>query len=300
MNLAKPRIDIGFATNDAPSALAFWQNRIGLPFDHTQPIRRGYKQHRHDLCGSILKINQVYDPLPDNPPSGYRELLIARDGILARVPMIDPDGNRVALVPKGMFGIARIGIRLGVRDVAAHQRFYTEALGLLQGESAGDAITFLAGDTVLIVEPAPDAPDEASFEGKGWRYITARCSRSTASTPICWPMAAARAGTLNTTARISWCAIPAGSSCRSAPHHRLAGAVGAVDAAISQTRLVRVAFRSGPRGSCYRCRSSCRRGSPNAICPRTSSRGRRAPCAWCSRLPATARHRSACLPCSAC
>ena len=66
MKLAKPRIDIGFATNNAPAALAFWQNEIGLPFDHTQPIRRGYKQHRHDLCGSILKINQVYEPLPDN------------------------------------------------------------------------------------------------------------------------------------------------------------------------------------------------------------------------------------------
>jgi hypothetical protein len=104
MKLAKPRIDIGFATNNAPAALAFWQNEIGLPFDHTQPIRRGYKQHRHDLCGSILKINQVYEPLPDNPPSGYRELLIARDGIAASQPMADPEGNLVSLVPRGMYG----------------------------------------------------------------------------------------------------------------------------------------------------------------------------------------------------
>jgi len=59
MKLAKPRIDIGFATNHAPAALAFWQNEIGLPFDYTQPIRRGYKQHRHDLCGtsSIVTIS---------------------------------------------------------------------------------------------------------------------------------------------------------------------------------------------------------------------------------------------------
>jgi hypothetical protein len=98
MNLAKPRIDIGFATNDAPAALAFWQNEIGLPFDYTQPIRRGYKQHRHDLCGSILKINQVHERLSDNPPSGYLELLIARD-IPAPRPMVDPEGNRVSLVP---------------------------------------------------------------------------------------------------------------------------------------------------------------------------------------------------------
>ena len=130
MKLAKPRIDIGFATNNAPAALAFWQNEIGLRFDHTQPIRRGYKQHRHDLCGSILKINQVYEPLPDNPLSGYRELLIARDGIVTPHPMTDPEGNRVSLVPKGLFGIERIGIRLGVRDVEAHRRFYVEALGL--------------------------------------------------------------------------------------------------------------------------------------------------------------------------
>jgi len=60
--------------------------------------RRGYKQHRHDLCGSILKINQVYEPLGDNPPSGYRELLIARDDVAVPKPMIDPDGNRVVLM----------------------------------------------------------------------------------------------------------------------------------------------------------------------------------------------------------
>ena len=33
-------------------------------------------------------------------------------------------------------------------------------------------MTFLAGDTVLIVEQAADAPDDAAFDGKGWRYIT--------------------------------------------------------------------------------------------------------------------------------
>jgi lactoylglutathione lyase len=174
MKLAKPRIDIGFATNDAPAALAFWQNEIGLPFDHTQPIRRGYKQHRHDLCGSVLKINQLYETLPDNPPSGYRELLIARDGLTAPVALVDPDGNRVSFVPNGTFGIARIGIRLGVRDVAAHARFYTQALGLaeIHPPSAGHTRAFLAGDTVLLIEPAADAPHDAAFEGKGWRYIT--------------------------------------------------------------------------------------------------------------------------------
>lgn len=175
MKLAKPRIDIGFATNNAPLALAFWQNEIGLPFDHTQPIRRGYKQHRHDLCGSVLKINQVYETLPDNPPSGYRELLIAREGLSQAVAHADPEGNHVTLVPPGRFGIERIGIRLGVRDIEAHARFYREALGLseiAQRDLGADTRAFLAGDTVLIVAPAADAPDDAAFDGKGWRYIT--------------------------------------------------------------------------------------------------------------------------------
>jgi catechol 2,3-dioxygenase-like lactoylglutathione lyase family enzyme len=214
MNLAKPRIDIGFATNNAPAALAFWQNEIGLPFDQTQPIRRGYKQHRHDLCGSILKINQLYEPLPDNPPSGYRELLIARDGVLAREPMIDPDGNRVSLVPRGMLGIERIGIRLGVRDVEAHRRFYTEALGLPRGEAAGGAMTFLAGDTVLIVERAPDAPDDASFKGKGWRYITFQVfavDREHAHVLAHGGREARAPVTLGTTARISMVRDPDGN-----------------------------------------------------------------------------------------
>ena len=175
MDLAKPRIDIGFATNDAKPVLAFWQNEIGLPFDHTQPIRRGHKQHRHDLCGSVLKINQMYERLPDNPPSGYRELLIAREGISHPVAHVDPEGNRVTLVPPGRFGIARIGIRLGVRDVEAHGRFYRDALGLSEIAPAdldAGARVFLAGDTVLIVAADAGAPADAAFDGKGWRYIT--------------------------------------------------------------------------------------------------------------------------------
>ncbi len=216
MKLAKPRIDIGFATNAAPAALAFWQSEIGLPFDYTQPIRRGYKQHRHDLCGSILKINQVYETLPDNPPSGYLELLIARDGITAAQSMADPEGNRVALVPKGMFGIERIGIRLGVRNVGAHRRFYTEALGLKEGGAVGTdgATTFLAGDTVLIVEPADDAPDDAAFEGRGWRYITFQVfevDREHAHVLAHGGREARAPVTLGTTARISMVRDPDGN-----------------------------------------------------------------------------------------
>ena len=89
MQLAKSRIDIGFPTNNAAPVLAFWQNEIGLPFDHVLPIRRGQRQHRHDLLGSVLKINELEAPIPDRQNSGYRELLIARDRLTVPRTLID-------------------------------------------------------------------------------------------------------------------------------------------------------------------------------------------------------------------
>jgi len=172
MQLAKPRIDFGLSTNNLEPMLAFWQGEVGLPFDHLLPIRKGHDQHRHDALGSVIKINHVADPLPEGPPTGYRELLIARDGLAEPRPMADPDGNRVTLVPPGWRGVGQIGVRLAVRDVAAHRRFYTEALGLAEEPWEGGA-AFRAGESLLIVEPSPNAPAPgARGGGKGWGYIT--------------------------------------------------------------------------------------------------------------------------------
>ena len=203
---------------------------MDVTYRRPELIRRGYKQHRHDLCGSILKINQVYEPLPDNPPSGYLELRIARDGITAPKPMTDPEGNRVTLVPSGMFGIERIGIRLGVRDVEAHRCFYTQALGLKEGGPAGaeDAISFLAGDTVLIIEPAADAPADAVFEGKGWRYITFQVfevDREHAHVLAHGGREARAPVTLGTTARISMVRDPDGNWIELSQRASLTGSV---------------------------------------------------------------------------
>lgn len=57
MKLAKPKFDIGLATNNLEPMLAFWQGEAGAPFDHLLKVRRGMDQHRHDLMGSVLKIN---------------------------------------------------------------------------------------------------------------------------------------------------------------------------------------------------------------------------------------------------
>ncbi|CAN5739507.1 hypothetical protein BH11PSE1_BH11PSE1_29750 [soil metagenome] len=168
MELAKPRVDIGLSTNDLQPMLAFWQGEAGIPFDHLLKIRRGQDQHRHDALGSVLKVNHHADPLPDGPATGYRELIVARPGLTAPQTLTDPDGNRVTLVPPGYEGVTQIGIRIAVRDLAAHRKFYTQGLGLTE-ETPG---AFRAGETLLILEESPDAPADAGMQGKGWRYIT--------------------------------------------------------------------------------------------------------------------------------
>lgn len=171
MNLAKPRIDVGLFTNNIGAMLDFYQNEVGLPFDHLLPLGGGLRQHRHELLGSVLKINEAREKIAERAPSGYRELLIARDGLLGPKRMTDPDGNAVTLVPPGTFGIARIGVKLAVRDANAHRRFYAVALGLPDVPEAGGN-SFLCGDSVILFEEASDAPADASMEGTGFRYIT--------------------------------------------------------------------------------------------------------------------------------
>jgi lactoylglutathione lyase len=171
MKLAKPCVDLGLNTNNLEPMLQFWQSKVGLAFDHVLPIRKGVKQHRHNVSGSVLKINHFEERLPDIRPSGYAELLIARDDIHQPITLIDPDGNRVTLVGNGWAGIDQIGIRMRVRDVEAHRRFFGSALGLPESR-ADRALAFRAGNTLLLAESSPDAPSDSVMEGKGYRYIT--------------------------------------------------------------------------------------------------------------------------------
>lgn len=171
MKLAKPAFDIGLATNNLAPMLEFWQHEIGLPFDHKLPITKGLDQYRHDALGSVLKINHHHAPLPEAEASGYRELIIARPGIPHPQHLIDPDGNRVSLVPPGTDGIDQIGMRMGIRNLEPHRGFYRSALGLTE-EADEHGTAFRAGESAVLLEEREDAPADAGFEGKGWRYIT--------------------------------------------------------------------------------------------------------------------------------
>lgn len=213
MKLAKPKFDIGLATNNLEPMLAFWQGKAQVPFDHLLKIRRGMDQHRHDLMGSVLKINHLADPLPQTPPSGYRELLIAREGLSAPKALTDPDGNRVSLVPVGRLGVTQIGVRLAVRDLEAQKRFYIEGLGLPQLDSPS-GLAFGAGESVILLEQDDQAPLDAPFEGSGWRYLTLQSfavDSDHAHALAHGGREAAAPRTLGTTARISMVMDPAGN-----------------------------------------------------------------------------------------
>lgn len=210
MDLAKPRIDIGLSTNEIEPMLAFWQGEAGIAFDHLLPIRRGHDQHRHDALGSVLKINHHADPLPANPPSGYRELIVAREGLAAPAALADPEGNRVTLVPPGHEGVSQIGVRLAVRNLDAHRRFYGDALGLPEGRPG----VFRAGESLILLEESPDAPSDAEMRGPGWRYITFQVFKVDAEHARVLASGGREAlapVTLGTTARISMVRDPDGN-----------------------------------------------------------------------------------------
>jgi len=213
MNLAKPRVDIGLNTNNLDAMLAFWQGEAGVPFDHLLPIRKGQVQHRHDLLGSVLKINHFAEPLPFAPPAGYAEVLIARPGLETLKVLKDPEGTVVCLVPPGTLGIAQVGIRLKVRDVEAHRGFYGDALGLTEVPHAHGA-AYQAGETLILLEQDDDAAADAAFRGPGFRYITFQVFKVDAEHANILERGGREAmapTTLGTTARISMVRDPDGN-----------------------------------------------------------------------------------------
>jgi catechol 2,3-dioxygenase-like lactoylglutathione lyase family enzyme len=214
VHLAKPRIDIGLSTNNLAPMLEFWQGEAGVSFDHLLPIRRGQDQHRHDANGSVVKINHVAEPLPANPPSGYRTLIIAREGLTAPRDLVDPDGASLRLAPPGLDGVGQIGVRLIVRDLDAHRAFYRDALGLSEEPTRAATAAFRAGESLILLDSSPDAPTDAQMAGPGWRYITFqvfKVDEEHARVLAAGGREALAPVTLGTTARISMVRDPDGN-----------------------------------------------------------------------------------------
>src|ERR1700761_5237211 len=148
MQLAKNAIDVGLSTNSLEPMLRFWQQDAGVRCDHVLPVRRGQKQYRHDAQGSVIKLNHHVEPLPDAAPSGYRALVIAREDVETPHDMLDPDGNRLRLVPPGHNGVTQIGVIMAARDLGKQRTFYGDILGFAEQPWPGGA-AFRVGESLI-------------------------------------------------------------------------------------------------------------------------------------------------------
>lgn len=168
MHLAKNFLDVGLQTNQLEPMLEFWQRKVGLPFEEMLPTGGGNRQHRHGMNGAVLKLNHARDPLPTGSPTGYRELLIAKDGLSQPQRLIDPDGNRVTLVPRGHQGVSAAGLRITVRNIEASEGYYEGVLGWERLEQG----VIRCGATVLLLEEDPATGPTGDMRGVGFRYLT--------------------------------------------------------------------------------------------------------------------------------
>jgi lactoylglutathione lyase len=166
VDLAKPAIDIGLYTNSREAQLDFWQQQAGVSFSELLRVGGGVHKLRHAIGDSILKINDCRDTLSAAPPSGIRLLSIASD-VAAVTELIDPDGNRVNLVPRGQDGIEQIRITMHVSNLATHRAFWGEVLELPElGENC-----FQVGASQLELIDSEVALDPVQ-RALGYRYLT--------------------------------------------------------------------------------------------------------------------------------
>lgn len=168
MQLAKPQIDVGLFTNQGEAMLEFWQRQVGLAFDHMLPLGHGVRQQRHEMNGSVLKLNTARDPLSDAEPSNFRELLIARDGITEATMLRDPDDNVITLVPPGHLGIIGIGLRIAVASADAAEDFYVRAMGL---ERVSPGVV-RCGESLLLLDQTLQVAPPSIMRARGFRYFT--------------------------------------------------------------------------------------------------------------------------------
>jgi catechol 2,3-dioxygenase-like lactoylglutathione lyase family enzyme len=97
--------------------------------------------------------------------------LIAREGIQKPRRMVDPDGNRVQLVPPGCDGVTQLAVAMGVRSLGEHRRFYGDILGFAEQPWSGGP-AFRLGDSLLLLEEDRAATIDPVRQASGWRYIT--------------------------------------------------------------------------------------------------------------------------------
>lgn len=181
IEIVKRAVDVGLATNRLDEHRTFWEQEVGLGYDHLLKVGGGVHQHRYDLHGAVLKLNAHRDPLQELP-TGFASLAIVVESLREEVEDQDPraapvqmgetrslttpDGTPVELVP-GLGGGTRTAIRLEATDADHTARVIHEALG-----AARSGRSCIIGETRIEVLDAPDRRPTHQRDGTGIRYLT--------------------------------------------------------------------------------------------------------------------------------
>jgi catechol 2,3-dioxygenase-like lactoylglutathione lyase family enzyme len=171
--LAKDCLDVGLFTNRLDEMLAFWQEEVGLALDHMLPLGGGVRQHRHDFETAILKLNHTRAELPSRSRGGYRRLIIGKENVTRPRDLIDPDGNLVRLVPKGVQGIEHWAIEVATSSQGRFFHHYETCLGLPRDDHHPMAVR--CGRSLIIGIETPEIAEEtdsAEMMRLGCRYTT--------------------------------------------------------------------------------------------------------------------------------
>lgn len=167
---SKPALDVGFQTNQAPKLLAWYNSEFSIK-EAGPPMKfdGGMTQFRLPWGHSIIKINQNDTKLESGVPGGFEELYLAQDGVSRVETKIDPDGNKITVVPKGYLGIESVGFKVKVRSFDKECKFWKDTMGCVE-LSPG---RFRAASTVIIVEEDSNAKPAGNWgTSLGFRYIT--------------------------------------------------------------------------------------------------------------------------------
>ena len=152
--LSRSTLDIGLFS-DNPAMPEFYMNELGLPFVEGLPHSPTYRENFYAATGASVKINFSTEPMEPGT-SGYRGLVIAREGASAIRQSVDPDGLHVTIAPSGHEGVTQMGIVCDVPDEASERSFLVDGLGARDDEGVlriGETALFLR--VAAVSRPTP-------------------------------------------------------------------------------------------------------------------------------------------------
>jgi lactoylglutathione lyase len=160
--LSRPTLDVGLFS-DNPAMPEFYTRVLGLPLVESLPHSPTYSENFYGATDASIKINYSTEPM-EVGASGYRGLVLAREGVAAPRAHVDPDGLSVTIVPPGRDGVVQMGIVCDVADAGAERAFLVEGLG-----ARDDGGVLRIGQTALFLRTAEVAAPTPVWR-RGFNY----------------------------------------------------------------------------------------------------------------------------------